>query len=287
MANKDRKCIVQNCEHYQNARGYCVKHSNAIKKHGDPLYFDKMKERQKYIREHNSDRNYYGMLWRVHPNNKNCRRNYYDRGIDVCERWKIENDGRYNFLKDMGERPTLKHTLDRIDNDKGYSKDNCRWATKMEQANNRRGNKFIIFNSKKQTISEWARELNIGSSIIAKRLMANKSPSECLKPVDKNITYSLDNIQFKTKTEFCKYVEDTYNIHHKAVKDRLLGGATEEACILNRKDYTEYNKKLKNITNNKKCSVEACENKFYSKGLCSKHYQRFRKNQTETINPNH
>lgn len=59
---------------------------------------------------------------------------YGGRGITVCERWRTSFD---DFLADMGRKPTPKHQIDRIDNDKGYSPDNCRWATPKENCQNK------------------------------------------------------------------------------------------------------------------------------------------------------
>lgn len=68
-------------------------------------------------------------------NPKNNRFQYYGaRGIAVCERWETFS----NFLRDMGPKPTPKHSLERVENDKGYSPDNCKWATALEQRHNRR-----------------------------------------------------------------------------------------------------------------------------------------------------
>ena len=93
-------------------------------------------------------------------------KDYGARGITVCERWHKFAD----FFADMGEPPTSQHSIDRLDNNQGYYKENCRWATKQEQANNTRRSRIIEFNGHKKTLSQWAKSLNINTESMRLRL---------------------------------------------------------------------------------------------------------------------
>lgn len=86
---------------------------------------------------------------------------YGGRGIYVCERWHEYK----NFLADMGEAPK-NYTLDKIDNDKPYYPENCRWATRLTQANNRRTCRYLYVNNSKYSASEFSRFFNIQYSIV-------------------------------------------------------------------------------------------------------------------------
>jgi len=98
---------------------------------------------------------------------------YGGRGITVCAEWN--NFPR--FLADMGEAPAEK-SLDRKDNNQGYSKENCRWATRREQNQNTRKNVFIGYNGERRCISEWARILNLPMLTLYDRLVLRKWGAE-------------------------------------------------------------------------------------------------------------
>lgn len=86
--------------------------------------------------------------------------NYGAVGVTVCDEWRVSFE---NFLSDMGVRPSGM-TIDRIDNSKGYFKENCRWQTPKEQANNRRSNVVVYYNGDKLTVEEYAKLINLSDS---------------------------------------------------------------------------------------------------------------------------
>lgn len=104
--------------------------------------------------------------------------NYGGRGIGICDRWR---DSFEFFLFDMGERPTAKHTIERINNDKGYSSDNCKWATRREQVNNRRNTILFTFDGKTQCLKDWCRELDIPYATARNRIKRGQSIKQALK----------------------------------------------------------------------------------------------------------
>ena len=97
------------------------------------------------------------MKQRCYNPNRPDYRYYGGRGVTVCDRWQ---ESYANFYDDMGDCPD-GHTLDKIDNSKGYSPENCRWADRWLQSNNRDYNVLVEYRGKKQTIGQWARELPI------------------------------------------------------------------------------------------------------------------------------
>lgn len=101
--------------------------------------------------------------------NPNCKDwgLYGGRGIAICERWLKSFADFYN---DMGPRPSPKHSIDRIDSEGDYSPSNCRWATNLEQANNRRNLHYITCEGVTRTLTEWSKAAGVSTSTMYQRI---------------------------------------------------------------------------------------------------------------------
>lgn len=150
---------------------------------------------------------------------------YGGRGIFVDERWKDFS----TFFNDMGVRPSLKHSLERRDNNKGYSKENCYWATKKEQTNNRRNNIMINYCGKTQNLKQWTEELGLKYKQTWKRIYVFKwSVSDAFTtPCNKIIRL----LTYKGKTQGLTEWAKELGISAHQIRGRLnsLGLSVEEA----------------------------------------------------------
>ncbi len=120
----------------------------------------------------------------IHTRCYNQRRpeypNYGGRGIRMCKRWRASFA---DFLSDMGSRPSPHHSIDRINNDGNYEPGNCRWATRREQALNRRTNVLVTINGQRRTLSEWAEQSGIAFKTVYRRWKAGWNIYRLLTPI--------------------------------------------------------------------------------------------------------
>ena len=144
-----QKCKVEKCEGKGNMRnnkiyftkGYCQKHYLRLLKYGNTSD-ESLKVIVNNKTKHPLYTTYRSMLHRCYYEKHCSYYKYNNMGIKVCDRW-LGKYGFDNFLKDVGNKPSTKYTLDRRDNSKGYSPENCRWATIHQQANTTKNNDFV------------------------------------------------------------------------------------------------------------------------------------------------
>lgn len=105
---------------------------------------------------------------------------YGGRGITVCNQWINSFE---NFFRDMGPKPSPKHSLERRDNDGNYEPSNCYWATKKEQARNTRRNVFVEHMGHTKLLVEWAEILGVPYDLIQARLSKGKPFSEAIRNI--------------------------------------------------------------------------------------------------------
>lgn len=144
-------------------------------------------------------RSWYAMKARCdNPNHKAYMR-YGGRGITYDPKWK----NFMNFINDMGLKPEPKMELDRIDNDKNYCKENCRWATKKEQTRNRggkRATRLYTYDGKTMCIKDWADYVGIRPQSMQKRLNNNWPLEKAFKKQNQEPSQS-ENVLDGSKSE--------------------------------------------------------------------------------------
>ena len=104
-------------------------------------------------------------------------KNYGGRGIKVCSEWQ-SYEPFYEWAMSHGYKEGL--SLDRIDNNNGYQPNNCRWADKVTQENNRRDNRFFEYKGERHTIAEWARIVGIDVRTLGYRFRKGWSVEDAL-----------------------------------------------------------------------------------------------------------
>jgi hypothetical protein len=166
--------------------------------------------------------------------NKNCLKdykNYGGRGITVCYEWLDKNNGFINFYNwSMANEYQKDLTIDRIDNNKGYSPDNCRWCTQKQQCRNRRNNHIIIYNNISKTMIEWAEYCNIDYY-----LFKSKIKHFSLKDIIENTCESknIKYISYQGLRKSLKEWSNILNIPYNTLSTRLQRKWTVERAFNN------------------------------------------------------
>lgn len=176
MLSIPNQCSIENCEKPASKRSWCVMHYTRWRTHGDPLA-------TKY------NRSIVGITqlpeYKVWINIKDrCQRvgangyaNYGGRGITICPQW---DKSFTSFLKDVGQRPSPRHEIERIDNNGNYEPGNCRWATHQEQSNNRRSNRFFTIGDETKTLKQWSDERGLKYKSVHARIQRGISIEDAL-----------------------------------------------------------------------------------------------------------
>lgn len=171
---------------------------------------------------------------------------YGAKGITVCERW--ENSFN-NFLEDMGERKRGV-TIDRIDNSKGYFKENCRWATKKEQTLNRGVTKWLTYKGETLCLADMAKKYNMNSTMLLSRLNKGMTIEDAIEKPSMRMAYFfiIDGLTYSYSELCTKYGVSRSTIDNNRVNGKSFKDAVSQQ--LNKKgfyfDFDMYSKPYSN-----------------------------------------
>ena len=122
---------------------------------------------------------------------------YGGAGIEVCDEWRNDILAFQRWALENGYKEGL--TIDRKDNGKGYTPDNCRWATMKEQGNNQRRNVVIDVNGIKKTLAQWADETGINYATLWRRKSVGDTGEHLLRPVDKKYSHNRKRVEIEVQ----------------------------------------------------------------------------------------
>lgn len=123
----------------------------------------------------------------TNPNNQDFK-DYGGRGITICDKWRYDFMAFFNHT---GKRPSIKHSIDRINNNSGYKPNNVQWSLPQKQANNKRNNHNIIIHYCTMTMSQWAKFVGMDNATLWNRIKNNWPIEKAVfQPVRHHKTYS-------------------------------------------------------------------------------------------------
>lgn len=140
---------------------------------------------------------------------------YGGRGIIVCDEWANSFQMFRNWALNSGYNDTL--TIERNDVNGNYEPSNCRWATKKEQANNKRNNHFLTYNGKMKTVTQWAEELNIHENTLRNRMQSGLTEEEIFAKSVQSTHY----ITFNGETKSLRQWSISTGINYSTLQKRL------------------------------------------------------------------
>ena len=111
------------------------------------------------------------MRLRCHDSNNIKYVDYGKRGISVCDRWFNSFE---MFIFDMGERPDVSYSIERVDVNGNYEQSNCIWLLKSRQANNKRRTRYLEYNNTRLSVADWSRDTGISVKLICQRMDRDK-----------------------------------------------------------------------------------------------------------------
>lgn len=182
---------------------------------------------------------WHGMRTRCNNKNHVAFERYGGRGIKICPEWNS-----YNSFRQWAEMSGYNDSLfiDRIDNNKGYSPDNCRWVDKYVQANNRSNNRKIEIDGEEKTIAEWSRISGVKPQTIRERLERGWNNKRAVFTVAKTSGYKIANTKNHAANHITKVTVDGversiaetarhYGVSYPALLHRIKRGATPQSAV--------------------------------------------------------